>query len=134
MSEVIVIFALRTQEHPTQKGVAPRVKCSQSKFFPDFSSQDYPCTGEQWWKTQDVVSHLQNDRTLKMNCPLQSTSEAWIRHPLHLIEFTTMRSPVSRSTTYRRLRFRIVFQAGYPALSLSYPANVRLKKRLQFAQ
>ena len=62
--------------------------------------EGFPCTGEQWWKTQEDLP--QDDRALKRiahSNRFKSTTSI-----THLWN-ETMTSPVSRSTTYRQLRF-----------------------------
>ena len=112
-----VIFALRTQGM-SQKGIAVRVGCSQSTVS-RILKKDFPAPVNNGGRPKKTSPR--DDRALKRiahSNRFKSTTSI-----THLWN-ETMTSPVSRSTTYRRLRLH-VFQAGYPALSLSYPVNRR---------
>ena len=119
------IFALRTQGM-SQKGIAARVGCSQSTVSrilkKDFSAPVN--NGRRPKKTSP-----QDDRTLKRiahSNRFKSTTSI-----THLWN-ETMTSPVSRSTTYRRLRFH-GFSSRIPCTKPLLSCKQK-KKRLQFAQ
>ena len=112
-----VIFALRTQGM-SQKGIAARVGCSQSTVS-RILKKDFPATVNNGGRPKKTSP--QDDRDLRR-----------ISHSNHFkstISIThlwneTMTSPVSRSTTYRRLQFH-GFSSRIPYTKLSYPANRR---------
>ena len=93
-----VIFALRTQGM-SQKGIAAQVRCSQSTVS-HILKKDFPApvdNGERPKKTSP-----QDDRTLKRIAHSNRfKSTISITHLWN----ETMTSPVSRSTSYWRLRF-----------------------------
>ena len=120
-----VIFALRTQGM-SQKGIAARVGCSQS-MFSHILKKDFPAPVNNGGRPKKTSS--QDDRALKKiahSNRFKSTTSI-----THLWN-ETMTSPVSRSTTYRRLRFH-----GFSSrISCTKPllSCKQKKKRLQFAQ
>ena len=113
-----VIFALRTQGM-SQKAIAARVGCSQSTVS-CILKKDFPAPMNNGGRPKKTSP--QDDRALKRIA--HSNRFKSITNITHLWNRMTMTSPVSRSTTYRRLRFH-GFSSRYPALSLSYPANRR---------
>ena len=93
-----VIFALQTQGM-SQKGIAAQVRCSQSMVSLILNHTLKRIAHSNRFKLTASITHLWNK---------------------------TMTSPVSRSTTSVTSSCgSMVFQARYPALSLSYPANRR---------
>ena len=94
-----VIFALRTQGMSRQKGIADRVGCSQSTVS-RILKKDFPAPVNNGGRPKKTSP--QDDRALKRiahSNRFKSTTS--IPHLWN----ETMTSPVSRSTTYRRLQF-----------------------------
>ena len=120
-----VIFALRTQGM-SQKGIAARVRCSQS-MVSRILKKDFPAPVNNGGRPKKTSP--QNDRALKRiahsNCFKSTTS---ITHLWN----ETMTSPVSRSTTYWRLWFH-GFSSRIPCTKPLLSCKQK-KKHLQFAQ
>ena len=120
-----VIFALQTQGM-SQKGIAARVGCSQSTVS-RILKKDFPAPVNNGGRPKKTSP--QDDRALKRivhSNRFKSTTSittCGTRQWHHLFQGQQLTGGCSS----------MVFQAGYPARSLSYPAN-RRKKRLQFAQ
>ena len=120
-----VIFALRTQGM-SQKGIAARVGCSQSTVS-CILKKDFPApvnNGGRHKKTSPQDDHALK-RIAHSNRFKSTTS---ITHLWN----ETMTSPVSRSTTYRRLQFH-GFSSWIPCTKPLLSCKHK-KKRLQFAQ
>ena len=120
-----VIFALRTQGM-SQKGIAARVGCSQSTVS-RILKKDFPAPVNNGGRPKKTSP--QDDRALKRiahSNRFKSTTSI-----THLWN-ETMTSPVSRSTTYRRLRFH-GFSSRIPCTKPLLSCKQK-KKRLQFAQ
>ena len=93
-----VIFTLRTQGM-SQKGIATRVGCSQSTVS-RILKKDFPAPVNNGGRPKKTSP--QDDRALKRIAhSIRFKSTTSITHLWN----ETMTSPVSRSTTYRRLRF-----------------------------
>ena len=120
-----VIFALRTQGM-SQKGVAAWVGCSQSTVS-RILKKDFPAPVSNGGRPK--MTSPQDNRTLKRiahSNRFKSTTSI-----THLWN-DTMTSPVSRSTTYRQLRFHgFSNQISCTKPLLSWKQK---KKHLQFAQ
>ena len=99
-----VIFALRTQGM-SQKGIAARVGCARLKTSPQDDRTLKRIAHSNRFKSTTSITHLWNE---------------------------TMTSPVSRSITYRRLRFH-GFSSRIPCTKPLLSCKQK-KKRLQFAQ
>ena len=120
-----VIFALRTQGM-SQKGIAARVRCSQSTVS-CILKKDLPALVNNGGRPKKTSP--QDDRALKRIAHSNSfKSTTSITHLWN----ETMTSPVSRSTTYRRLRFH-GFSNRIPCTKPLLSCKQK-KKRLQFAQ
>ena len=107
-----VIFALRTQGM-SQKGIAARVGCSQSTVS-RILKKDFPALVNNGGRPKTTAPLRELPTPIASNRPPASLT-CGTRQWHHL---------VSRSITTGGCG-SMVFQAGYPALSLSYPANRR---------
>ena len=120
-----VMFALRTQGM-SQKGIAAQVGCSQSTVS-RILKKDFPAPVNNGGRPKKTPP--QDDRALKRIAHANRfKSTTSITHLWN----ETMTSPVSRSTTYRRLRFH-GFSSRIPCTKPLLSCKQK-KKRLQFAQ
>ena len=120
-----VIFTLRTQGM-SQKGITARVGCSQSTVS-RILKKDFPASVNNGGRPKKTSP--QDDRALKRiahSNRFKSTTSI-----THLWN-ETMTSPVSRSTTYQRLRFH-GFSSQIPCTKPLLSCKQK-KKHLQFAQ
>ena len=113
-----VIFALRTQGM-SQKGIAARVGCSQSTVS-RILKKDFPAPVNNGGRPKKTL--LKTTAPLKENYPLQSLQ---IDHQHHSLVERDNDITCFKVNNLPATAVPWFFQAGYPALSLSYPANTR---------
>ena len=115
-----VIFALRTQGM-SQKGIAARVGCSQSTVS-RILKKDFPAPVNNGGRPKKTSPQDDRGPLRELPTPIASNrppasltcgTRQWHHH--HLFQGQQLTSGCGS----------MVFQAGYPALSLSYPANRR---------
>ena len=127
-----VIFALRTQGM-SQKGIAARVGCSQSTVS-RILKKDFPAPVNNGGRpkiilplSREFIVLSEKTYFLKTTAPLRElpTPIASNRPPASLTCGTRQWHHLFQGQQLTGGCGSMVFQAGYPALSLSYPANTR---------